>query len=784
MFASKDIFLTAPSGYTISRSVRLRSSASAYFNRTFGTPTGGNIFTWSGWVKRGAISAVQPLFNPSLVAGEGAAFNASNQLTVAVNGTFLLVSTPVYRDPSAWYHIMLVSDMGNATAALRFRVYVNGAEVTAWATDARASYTSFPYWNKNAVVHYIGYSNAYPAYADGYMTEINFIDGQALTPSSFGTTNAVTGVWQPVKYTGTYGTNGFYLNFSDNSASTATTIGKDYSGNSNNWTPNNISVTAGTTYDSMVDSPTVTTTSSNYAVLNPLNTQSTATLSNGNLNLVTPSTSYGMSFSTMGVLSGKWYWEITPTSITGGAGIGINKATVGLTTYMGQSADSYCYIDSGQKYNNNSATSYGSSFTNNDVIGVALDMDAGTLIFYKNNTSQGTAFSSLTGEFFPAISDQQNAASSTIVANFGQRPFTYTPPSGYVALNTQNLPTPTISNGANYMAATLYTGNGSTQSISNAVNSISFQPDWVWNKSRGGAGNHSLTDSVRGVNSQLFSNLTDAQGSQTDQVTAFSSSGFSLGANVAGTGSVNVNAVTYVAWQWKAGGASSSNTNGTITSTVSVGATQGFSVVTYTGTGANATVGHGLGVAPKMIIVKNRTSVSQWGVYHVSLGNTNTIYLNLTNAVASQPTFWNSTTPTSSVFSLGTDSTVNGSTNNLVAYCFSEVAGYSKFGSYTGNASTDGPMIYTGFLPRWVMFKRTDSTSNWTIWDTAMNTYNVVGTGLYADLSAAESTGNSAFDYLSNGFKIRNTFANINSSGGTYIYAAFATTPFKNSLAR
>jgi hypothetical protein len=282
----------------------------------------------------------------------------------------------------------------------------------------------------------------------------------------------------------------------------------------------------------------------------------------------------------------------------------------------------------------------------------------------------------------------------------------------------------------------------------------------------------------------LYSNLTNAQTTEATGLTAFGSSGFTLG-----SGAPNTSAVTYVGWQWKAGTTSSSNTAGSITSTVSVGATQGFSVVTYTGTGANATVGHGLGVAPKMIFGKNRTSGTPgWPVYHASVGNTGALILNSTSATDTSSTYWNNTSPTSSVFSIGTGTSVNTSTQNYVFYCFAEVAGYSKFGSYTGNGSADGPFVFCGFRPRWVMIKCSSSGGagfEWELVDTSRNTSNVTNLVLYPNLSDAEATASTAIlDITSNGFKLRGSANIINASSATYIFAAFAEVPFKSALGR
>ena len=254
----------------------------------------------------------------------------------------------------------------------------------------------------------------------------------------------------------------------------------------------------------------------------------------------------------------------------------------------------------------------------------------------------------------------------------------------------------------------------------------------------------------------------------------------------------NGNTLTYVGWAWNAGGSTVTNTSGSISAQVRTNATAGFSIVTYTGTGVNATVGHGLGVAPSMMIVKKRTGAIQaWGVYHASLANTQYLVLDTTAGAATLATMWNSTSPTSSVLSIGTDGTVNTSTAAYVAYCFSAVAGYSAFGKYTGNNLADGPFVYLGFRPRWVMFKDSSTTGVWMIMDTARNTYNVLDDGLAPNNSNAESTYSNVaqVDFLSNGFKIRAADAqqywnNKTINSNIYIYAAFAENPFKNSLAR
>ena len=793
-------------GYEITRSVRLRASATANFQRTFVT---GNrkTWTWSGWVKRGLLANRQGLFSAGLISGtfhyHTIHFDSNDKLNVVFypdTTSTTLITTQVFRDPSAWYHLVVAFDTTQATAANRVKVYVNGSQVTAFDTASYSAQNTDGYINSttyNSGIHYIGrFTPSETAYFDGYLTEINFIDGQALTPSSFGFIDPSTGVWGPRKYTGTYGTTGFYVNFSDNSAATATTIGKDYSGNGNNWTPNNISVTAGATYDSMIDVPTNWADGGNgrgnYCVLNPLSTPQ-FTVSNANLNWsITSSASNALYLrSTLAMSSGKWYWEVTPTDVGAGPNlyIGIQDATYSPNSSTTDNVTSgYAYKFDGNKVTGATSTAYGSSWTNNDVIGVALDMDGGTITFYKNNTSQGVAFSSLSGSYLPLIMHNVGGTSRTTAGNvnFGQRPFTYTPPTGFKALNTQNLPQPTIPNGASYMAATTYTGTGAAQTISNAVNGVSFQPDFVWAKAISSAESHRLQDSVRGATLSLYSNLPNAETTEAQSITAFGGSGFTLG-----TGAPNTSALTYVAWQWKAGGTPAvTNTSGSISSTVSASTTAGFSVVTASASGTSpVTVGHGLGAAPRLIIGKVRdVAGTNWYVYSASIVATDYLVLNSTAAKATSSNIWD-VAPTSTVFTVGNPqngwAAGNAGSKLYVFYCFSAISGYSDFGIYTGNGSANGPFVYTGFRPRYVFVKSTSAVGNWVLHDTAREPYNLATTALYPNLSNAETTNaNQAIDILSNGFKLRGTSGDVNTNGATYIYAAFAENPFKFALAR
>lgn len=779
--------------YNLTRSLRFRSSASAYLSRTISTNGDSRTWTYSTWIKRGALGAGQDPFLQARLDGNNnveMTFNSNDTFTLyAFNGggvVFNLTTTQVFRDPCAWYHFVIHMDTTQATSTNRAKIYVNGVQVTSFSTATYSNQNTTTYMSQTTATHNIGRWPSPTQYFDGYLAETYFIDGQALTPSSFGETSTTTGVWIPKAYTGSYGTNGFYLDFEDTSSVAA--LGYDAAG-SNDWTVNNVSLTSGTTYDSMTDVPTLTSaTAANYCVLNRLDTDSDITLSAGNLQ-TSQGAAAGISKGTFGVSSGKWYWEVT--LLSGDTAVGIATTSSSPTqTYVGQTATSYGYYSgNGFKYNNGSGTSYGATYTTNDVIGVALDLDAGTLVFYKNNTSQGTAFSSLSGTFTPAIGNDQ---SNTTAANFGQRPFAYTPPTGFVALNTFNLPTPTIgataSTQANrYFDATTYVGTGSTRSV---TNSGGFSPDLVWVKARISAQNHQLSDSIRGTGKSLTSNTTSAEVTNEPfgYVSAFNSDGFSVTAGSSGSDYVNLNTWTYVGWQWRGSDSSAvSNTSGTITSTVSANTSAGFSIVTYTGTGANATVGHGLGVAPRFIIVKSRSATNDWRTYHASAGNTGGLVLNLDVAFVTDSGYWNNTSPTSSVFSIGTNSGTNANGQTFVAYCFSELDGYSKFGSYTGNNNSDGPFIYLGFRPKFVLFKASNNISGWMIADSSRSPHNVSAAALFPNSSNAEYTiaSDVAVDFLSNGVKLRGVGGETNGySGGTFIYAAFAENPFKYANAR
>ena len=760
----------------ITRSLRFRSSASAYLSRTLGTPTSGTIWTWSGWVKRGSLGGQQGLqhgFSASNNQG-GITFN-SDALQIIDFPTSLncnLTTTQVFRDSSAWYHIVIQVDTTQITPSNRVRVYVNGVQVTTFSAatypNISTTFRMVASGNNGSVGRYFDGTSSF---FDGYLTEVNFIDGQALTPASFGAIDSSTGVWAPRPYSGTYGTNGFYLKFGNTSSVAA--LGTDSSGNGNTWTVNNVSLTAGATYDSMIDVPVNYADGGNgrgnYAVLNPLLSVG-GTTANGNLQ-VTTAVAVGHSRATIALpTSGKWYAEFTAVSAAAATDyiFGIVGSDAAEASFGYNQTPSYSYTAFGERIVNGTFTSsFYSSYTTGDIIGCAVDLDANQLTWYKNGVAQ-TAIGIANGSYFWMVPDGSGARQVTAAFNAGQRPFTYTPPAGFRALNTNNLPTPSIVNGANFMAATTYTGTAGVQSILNAVNSVSFQPDLVWIKSRTpGATNHALFDSTRGTTKYLSSDTTAAETTLAQSLTAFNADGFSLGTD---TTLVNANANSYIAWQWRES------------------ITAGLDVVSYAGTGVNRTVAHNLGVAPAMIIVKRSQTgaTSNWQVRHASIAAANSIQLNIATSAASAPSVWASTTPTSSVFTVGTSTDVNASGVNYVAYCFAEIAGFSRFGSYTGNGLADGPFVFCGFRPRFLICKKRDGINeNWIMHDTSRNPDNVSSAQLQPNLFNSETSVNTQIDFISNGFKIRSTNGvNGNSTNEVYIFAAFAEVPSKYALAR
>ena len=789
---------TPSPSYQVDRSLRFNTDDQSYLVRLPTTAGNRRTFTWSGWVKRTKLGSSQTIFG---TRGSGAQeansfdmkFDTSNRLWVGYGNGARKITSNHFRDCSAWLHIVVAYDTTQAIGDDRIKIYINGVRETNLDTDSDPSQNQETGVN-NTQNQYIGayYVPNARQHPNIYLANVHLVDGQQLESTDFGEFNT-NNVWVPKAYSGTYGTNGFYLDFSDNTSTT--TLGEDSSGNGNDFTLNGFSVASGADNDSLIDTPTNYTAASgnnggNYATLNPLDSfMSSGTIgamvTDGNLTKSNVSNTYGKVRATMPVhFGGKTYFEVTcGNNPDANDYLGFEPSDKETTSAGGFSSGALGFRGNGT-LSPSTSTTYGASWSNGDVLGFYFDYTNQVVGYYLNGVDQGTAYSSFdtTKHYLPTVQDWSNATTGIFYFNFGQRPFTYTPPTGFKSLCTTNFPTPTIADGSTAMDTKLYTGNGSTQTVSG----LGFSPDLVWIKSRSNNRNHALCDSVRGDGQLVYSNDTLAEQNIGASVVDLTSSGFDLGYNPNFTAvSHNHSGDSLVAWAWDAGSSTVTNTDGSITSSVRANTSAGFSVVTWTAsTETAATVGHGLGKQPELIIAKSRTVADDWYVFHPSLDTVNvisqTLHLNTTASITNITGVWgNWSEMTSSTF--GIYDTAGNYTNNgdMVAYCFTSVEGYSKFGTYEGGSS-EPPFVYLGFKPRFILLKRSDYTDNWHIFDTARDEFNEADAQLRPSLSNAEATAPFA-DFLSNGFKIRVSSGTFNSNN-TFIYAAFGD-PFKTARA-
>jgi hypothetical protein len=764
--------------------------SSDYLSRTPGSAaTDETKWTVSFWVKRWALDSGATLHY--LFAAEPAAATIlawyQDHLYFQINDSggaaYYIQTTRKFRDVGSFYHIVAVWDRDAGTAVEKLRLYINGTEETDFSVDQRSSFTASADsgWHKQSTLNTISRRpGTASGYSSDYIAEFHSIDGQALTPTSFGEFYNGTTAWRAIQPSGlTYGTNGFYLPFTQDTPN----LGVDYSGNGNDWTENGSPVQSS-------DSPT-----KNIAVLNSLIPNSYLTFSNGN-RTVTHSGGTSVCPLSIYATSGKFYCEIDVVGT--GTWFGYNGVVpaddAALPDHVisaSSQQDGYIWRNYGPSLRHNTGDiSVTPTFANGDTLMIALDMDNGWVFFGKNGTwykTDGTTHTDLTdsanawatdllaisdaGWTFAAGASHVSGTSSETV-KVASDDWTYPGAAAdFKSLSAANLPEATITDPGEYFNVVEWTGTGA----SNARTGLGHQTGLLWGKRTNGVGSHYILNEVTGVLSTLSSDTTAAEDTSSSVLTSFDSDGFTLPADAAGY--LNYLNREYVGWSWAGSGTSgSSNSDGSITSTVSVNDDAGFSIATWASPLSATTIGHGLSAAPELIIAREYDGVMSWRVYHKDVGNGHYLLLDTTGA-KSATSDWNSTDPTSSVFSVSNRFNTAG---NYLAYCFRSIPGYSKVFSYTGNGSADGPFVYLGLKPRWVIYKRSDSTGSWEIFDTERSGYNLVDDKLFADANTAETVAD-GIDILSNGFKFRSSGASRNASGGTYIGIAFAENPFGGS---
>tara|TARA_B100001121_G_scaffold233026_1_gene206390 strand:- start:462 stop:2966 length:2505 start_codon:yes stop_codon:yes gene_type:complete len=821
----------ASTGYEIEKSLMLNDQRQTYLTFTPNQQGDRRTYTISWWIKFNTagwepedgedhyfISARRGSNNPQTDIN----FKGNRLCFEGVTGgsyEYSAATVRRFRDVGSWYHFVVQFDTNQGTAANRIKVYVNGQQETAFTgNNTSLSYPSQGFqtaFGTNEAEMNIGrtFYGASNNNLDAQLAEMHYVDGQIKAPTEFGEYDD-NNVWIPKEYGGTYGSSdvGFYLKFTDNSNTTASTMGKDYSGNSNNWTPYSFY-----TYDISADTPT-----NNFCTMNindkgesdQIKTQygGRRVLINGN--------GFRAIRGTFGVTSGKWYWEARlETWEHSFIGITNTEEDLGGTTRAAETANTAMIRQNNGniRTSGNTNVSYGSGQSDGSYLGFALDMDNGKFYislngtyFNSGNPANGTnagktGLNTTQGRIHPCAAPYDNkscyynfgaddtfngaVSSQGNTDGNGNGVFRYAPPSGFLALCSKNLPDPTIPEGSKYFDVLLYSANNGSHQAK-TISGLDFSPDFVWCKNRSRNNRHALFDVVRGATKRMRSDGNESEVTDSDTLTSFNSDGFSIGADV---GEYGVNAddgSNFVAWCWEAGSSTVSDSSGSITVNRRTSATAGFSIISYSGNNTSgATIAHGLGTAPGMLVVKSRSQNrgwnTLWNVNGSGAGPTRYVQWQRDHSPVTNSSWWNNTAPSSSVITLGNDNDVNDSSQNYICYAWANVEGYQAVGRYIGNGNILGTFINTGFRPAWVFIRRLDSTGNWILMDEARNPGNPVNERLRAESNNGTSGSYNVAYFFSNGFQLQDQYdGSWNADGGNFAYLAIARHPYKTSNAR
>ena len=774
-----------PSGFTVKQSLRY-SDSTASLDRTPSASGDRRTWTFATWVKRGKFDSTQGLFGCSSGASDAQTteilFTSTERLMLQGNSTVFRQTDMRFRDPSAWYHIVVVCDIQNGTPNDRIRFYVNGNKITDWDSINNPS-TGDVFGINQSDNHRIGRRPNNSDSLEGYLAETIFLDGIAVTDTNgvvdeFGEFNS-DGVWVPREYTGPFNdtsdVNGFRLTYD---SSQTNDIGTDSSGNNNNWTDSNFVASD----EDLLDAPT-----SNFPLFNP-KVRNGGTYAEAHMEYVTPTadsvTPTTFSFNTSN--SESWYVEFTH-NLANRSALGVANAQA--TNYSSSDARGITtpcvvYDSNGPIWINGSEQSPSQSVWNvGSTISMRFDASTRNIIFANNGTDQTGVTATLPADSDMTIicGDLTGAAGGGIFnINCGQQSFNQSVPAGFVAPQSNNLGVASsIRDGSQHCGVVTYTGTGVD---SHAIPGLNFQPDLVWIKPRSVTDNHRLIDAVRGVSTHLVPNSIDDEPATNAQILeSFDSGGFTLNGTDAGW---NGNTSTYVAWCWKANGSGSANTDGNMTVTTSANTTNQFSICTYNATGVAGSFGHGLGQTPEFMMIKSLHRDASWVVWHKDLANDQVLHLNSDDAEQDHPNAFQATEADSEVVYLGNGSTADTNQTNATnpshaAYIWSSVPGYSKFGTFTGDDQSDGPYIYTGFRPRIILMKSATNGFDWFIWDTERNKFNPSDNTLEPNQTTTEADASSpvqSIDIYSNGFKILGG-NQVNQPNARIIYAAWGDNP-------